>query len=97
MQVEEDELRPRFFCRPIHEVTHAPFHGFNRAQAAVIEAAILVSRLDMLPADKINQEIDYLRIAMNKTASGKEWKAWDWLMDRVDRHQREALLHSQRP
>ena len=42
--VEEDELRPRFHCRVVHEVMHAPFKGFNRAQAAVIEAAILSTR-----------------------------------------------------
>ena len=40
--------------------TIAPFRGFNRAQAAVVEAAILVSRLHMLPPDKIEREIGYL-------------------------------------
>ena len=38
-------LRPRHFCRVMREETHAPFTGFNRAQAAVLELAILVSRL----------------------------------------------------
>src|SRR5688572_28349628 len=27
--VEEDELRPRFHCRVVHEAVHAPFKGFN--------------------------------------------------------------------
>ncbi|MET0688569.1 MAG: DUF447 domain-containing protein, partial [Methyloceanibacter sp.] len=40
-RVEEDEQRPRFHCRVLFEASHAPFQGFNRAQAAVIEAAIL--------------------------------------------------------
>ncbi len=40
-RVEEDEQRPRFHCRVLFEASHAPFKGFNRAQAAVIEAAIL--------------------------------------------------------
>ena len=30
--VEEDEQRPRFHCRVVHEASHAPFKGFNRAQ-----------------------------------------------------------------
>src|ERR1700687_6156540 len=47
--VEEDEQRPRFHCRVVHEASHAPFKGFNRAQGAVIEAAILARRLPMLP------------------------------------------------
>lgn len=86
VHVEQDELRPRFVCRVVQEVTHAPFHGFNRAQAAVIEAAILVSRLDMLSTEKISREIEYLRIAINKTAAEREREAWDWLMERVDQH-----------
>ena len=35
--LEEDEIRPQFLCRIVHEQNHAPFHGFNRAQAAVVE------------------------------------------------------------
>jgi hypothetical protein len=65
---------------------HAPFRGFNRAQAAVVEAAILVSRLHMLPADKIDREIEYLKIAIDKTAGPREREAWEWLMERVSVH-----------
>jgi hypothetical protein len=81
--VTEDETRPRFHCRVLRLVTHAPFLGFNRAQAAVIEAAILVSRLDMLPRDKIEKEIAYLQIAVGKTAGLAEQEAWQWLMERI--------------
>jgi uncharacterized protein len=81
--VTEDETRPRFHCRVLRLVTHAPFLGFNRAQAAVIEAAILVSRLDMLPRDKIEKEIAYLQIAVGKTAGAAEQEAWQWLMERI--------------
>ena len=45
VEVREHELRPRFVCRVAHRASHAPFQGFNRAQAAVIEGAVLVSRL----------------------------------------------------
>lgn len=82
-RVTEDEQRPRFHCRVLRLVTHAPFLGFNRAQAAVIEAAILVSRLDMLPREKVEQEIAYLQIAIGKTAGAAEQEAWQWLMERV--------------
>ncbi len=79
-RVEEDKLRPRFHCRAVYEANRASFRGFNRAQAAVIEAAILVSRLHMLPAEKIDREIDYLNIAIQKTAGPREREAWGWLM-----------------
>lgn len=84
--VKEDELRPRFHCRVVHQETHAPFQGFNRAQAAVLEAAILVSRLHMLPREKVEREIAYLEIAVSKTAGPREQKAWDWLMEMVAAH-----------
>jgi len=81
--VDEDAQRPRFHCRVVHRATHAPFQGFNRAQAAVVEAAILVSRLFMLPRDKVEREIAYLEIAVTKTAGPAERQAWDWLMQAV--------------
>ncbi len=88
--VAEDEQRPRFRCAVIHEENHRPFHGFNRAQAAVVEAAILVSRLHMLPPDKIEREIGYLQIAIDKTAGPRERQAWDWLMERIAEHKIKA-------
>ncbi len=78
-RITEDELRPRFHCRVLRTVAHAPFRGFNRAQAAVIEAAILVSRLGMLPRDKVEREMAYLEIAVTKTASAAEEEAWSRL------------------
>lgn len=84
--VEYDELRPRLHCRAVHQGVHAPFQGFNRAQAAVVEAAILVSRLDRLPPEKVDREIDYLSIAVEKTGGDRERVAWDWLLERIRAH-----------
>jgi uncharacterized protein len=85
-RVSEDEQRPRFHTRVVHRVSHAPFEGLNRAKAAVIEAAILVSRLDFLAREKIEREIDYLRIAVEKTAGAAEQEAWGWLMEKIRSH-----------
>lgn len=82
-RIAEDAQRPRFHCRVMRTVTHAPFKGFNRAQAAVIEAAILVSRLTMLPREKVEGEMAYLEIAVGKTASAAEEEAWRWLRERI--------------
>lgn len=86
---EDDELRPRFYCKPIREVNHKPFKGFNRAQSAVLEASILVSRLHMLSDEKIDQEVEYLTIAIDKTAGENEKIAWGWLMDKIDAFRQE--------
>lgn len=86
---EDDPVRPSFPCRVIHEAGHRPFRGHNRAQAAVIEAAILVSRLHLLPWEKIERELGYLRIAIDKTAGPRECEAWEWLMERVSTFHRQ--------
>ena len=88
--VEEDEQRPRFHCRVVHEGNHAPFKGFNRAQAAVIEAAILASRLHMLPREKIERELGYLQIAVEKTAGPREHEAWRLLVEKIEDHYKHA-------
>lgn len=84
LRVEDDAIRPKLYCRVIHAANHAPFRGFNRAQFAVLEAAILVSRLDRLPWDKIEAELDYLRIGLEKCAGEREREAWGWLMEKID-------------
>lgn len=88
-RTEEDEQRPKFFCAPRHSETRAPFRGFNRAQAAVLEAAILVSRLHMLPAARVDREVEYLKIAVDKTAGENERIAWSWLMERIEAFRRD--------
>jgi uncharacterized protein len=82
-RVEDDALRPRFHGRIVHEAAHGRFRGFNRAQAAVVEAAILVSRLERLPREKIESEIAYLAIAVDKTAGAREREAWSWLREAI--------------
>lgn len=95
-RMEEDELRPRFYCRSVFQASHAPFRGFNRAQAAVIEAAILISRLHMLEDERIDRELAYLRIAIDKTAGDREQTAWNWLIDKVDQYRKERLAVEER-
>lgn len=93
-RVKEDPNRPRFTGRVVHEVAHAPFRGFNRAQAAVVEAAILVSRLHLLPWDKIEREIAYLEIAVSKTAGPRELEAWAWLIAHIRAFRQKAAAES---
>jgi uncharacterized protein len=89
-RVTEDEQRPRFHCSVVRLLSHTPFEGFNRAKAAVVEAAILVSRLDLLPKEKIEKEMAYLEIAVSKTAGAAEGEAWNWLMEKVRAHCADA-------
>jgi uncharacterized protein len=89
--IEEDSQRPRLHCDVVFAATHRPFRGYNRAQAAVIEAAILVSRLHLLSRAKIEAEMKYLAIAIEKTAGPHEREAWSWLVERIAAFRGEAL------
>ncbi len=85
-RVEDDPQRPRFVLRLLARTSHAPFPGYNRAKAAVIEAAVLVSRLHLLPPRKVARQLEYLRVALDKTAGEQELEAWSWLMEAVAHH-----------
>ena len=79
----DQQPRAKWLGDVVDEQHHRAFQGFNRAQAAVIEGAILVSRLSMLPREKLQQELSYLQIAIDKTAGEKEREAWQWLMEKI--------------
>jgi hypothetical protein len=65
------------------EVVHAgrtrDFFGFNRAKHAVVEAAILATRLHLLPLDEIAGEFRKLRVIVAKTGGPDEHEAMDLL------------------
>lgn len=88
-RVDEDPQRPRLYCKRVHDEYHAPFRGFNRAQGAVIEGAVLISRLQMLAPEKIEQEWHYLTIAIEKTAGAIELEAWGWLEEKLSEHRKK--------
>lgn len=92
LRLEDDALRPKLFCRVVHEANHAPFKGFNRAQFAVLEAAILTSRLRMLSREKIDIELGYLRIGLEKCAGERELQAWRWLMEHIEDFRRSQTM-----
>ena len=89
--VEEDPQRPTLRLARLREATHSTFRGFNRAQAAVIEGAVLISRLHLLPPDKVDREMAYLQIAIDKTAGEPELEGWAWLQEAVARHRSRAM------
>lgn len=91
-RVEDDPKRPRILCELVHEQIDAPFRGFNRAQAAVLEAAIVVSRMTMLPRERIERDMAHLQSAIDKTAGEREREAWLWLHQRLQRHFRDWLI-----
>jgi uncharacterized protein len=90
VDVREDTERPQLVMRQVETQHHMAFKGFNRAQAAVIELAVLTSRLHLLPPEKIQSELQYLQIAIDKTAGERELEAWGWLTDKINQFNKEG-------
>lgn len=57
------------------------FWGFNRAKHAVIEAAILATRIDFLPKSEIEDSFVRLQTIVDKTAGSQEIEAMKLLVD----------------
>jgi len=76
-----DETGPRMSlnCRTVHSVRNRDFWGFNRAKHAVIEAAILATRLDFLPAEEIRDQFERLATIVAKTGGSRETGAFERL------------------
>lgn len=87
--VDDDPVRPKLFCQAVHQVNHSAFKGFNRAQFSILEAAILLSRVNRLAPAKIHTELEYLHIGFNKTAGPKEREAWVWVTQAIEQKLRE--------
>lgn len=97
IEVKDDDFRPQLIMQKLHAETHAPFLGFNRAQAAVIELSVLASRLHLLPREKIEREMQYLQIAIDKTAGERELQAWRWLQDKIANYYASDLKVNNKP
>ncbi len=59
------------------------FFGFNRAKHAVVEAAILATRIKFLPHSEIAREFERLAIPVEKTAGEQERRAFEFLQNYV--------------
>jgi uncharacterized protein len=77
--------RSRITTRVVHHGTRREFLGLNRARNAVLEAAILATRLHLIPRAEIDAEYAKLQIIVDKTAGPRERDAMALLTDFVRR------------
>jgi len=85
MQADTAHDRADFRCRVVKKGFLREFVGFNRAKNAIIEAAILATRVRFLGVEKILQE--YLRFSeiVKKTGGEEEALVMRYLQDYVER------------
>lgn len=81
--LDDSEERTRIEVQVVHTGRLKDFFGFNRAKHAVVEAAILATRIHLLPAERILTEFDALRSPVDKTAGPRERQAFQLLDDYV--------------
>lgn len=75
--------RARFSAEVVRTHSMRPFLGFNRASHAVVEGAILVSRIGILPIDEIRRQMERLGELVEKTSGRREREAFALLAARV--------------
>ena len=82
---DDSDERTNLTARVVHMGRLRDFFGFNRAKHAVLEAAILATRVHLLPAAEIAAQIDALAIPVEKTGGERERRAFELLRDYIER------------
>jgi len=80
---DESEARVRLEARVVATHEGRPFTGFNRAAHAVVEAAILVTRLHLLGATEVARQLAALEPLVRKTGGTREHDAFALLAARA--------------
>ena len=83
-QWDESSLPSRARAEVLHVGHTRAMVGLCRAKWAVIEAAILVSRIGILPDDQIHEGLARLPVIVDKTGSDSEKQALRRLMDHAE-------------
>ncbi len=83
---DDRQERTEMQARVVHSGRLRDFFGFNRAKHAVLEGAILATRLALIPHDNVLSEFERLKVIVHKTAGPREREAFELLERYVSRH-----------
>jgi len=81
--IDQSKPRASILAEVVGAGRRREFFGFNRGKHAVVEAAILATRVDFLPPDEILDEFARLAIPVEKTGGPSERRAFEFLADHV--------------
>ncbi|WP_437192619.1 DUF447 domain-containing protein [Planctomicrobium sp. SH527] len=79
VSLDDSQARTEIDTRVIHTGHLREFFGFNRAKHAVLEAAILCTRLHLIPAKQIVEQFAQFKTIIDKTAGPAEIRAFEFL------------------
>jgi len=91
-ELDESTERARLVAEVVDAGRARDFFGFNRAKHAVVEAAILATRVHFLPQEEILADLGRLNVLVEKTGGAQERRAFDFLEGYV-REKFAELLH----
>lgn len=82
--LDDSRDRTEIRCRVVARGRFRDFVGFNRAKHAVVEAAILATRIEFLVPDEILSQYEQLAVLVEKTGGEQERCAFEFLRRYVE-------------
>jgi hypothetical protein len=82
--LDDQQERTQIVARVIDRGRIRDFFGFNRAKHAVVEAAILATRIHLLNPYQIHDDFARLALLVEKTGSRQERRAFSFLQQYVN-------------
>lgn len=82
-EINDRDERAELGARVVHTGRLRDFFGFNRAKHAVVEAAILATRVHLIPRTELLPSFEALRPAVAKTGGPREAAAFQLLEEYV--------------
>ncbi|MHC5542781.1 DUF447 domain-containing protein [Singulisphaera rosea] len=83
VELDDHQDRSTILVETVAQGRHRDFFGLNRAKHAVVEAAILATRVDFLPVEEILSDYRKLALLVEKTGGEAEEQAFALLRDFV--------------
>lgn len=81
--IDDRDERTEIAARVVERGHIRDFFGFNRAKHAVVEAAIIATRIEFLDSNHIRSEFERLAVLIQKTGGRQEHAAFEFLQKLV--------------
>ncbi len=81
--IGSDEPRRTVDCRVVRECHERSWTGWNRAAHAIVELAILFSRVGIMPTERLIAQVEQLEEPVLKTGGARELEAWKLITRRL--------------
>lgn len=81
--IDDRQPRTEIVAEVVDRGRQRDFFGFNRAKHAVVEAAIMATRIALLPRAEVEAELARLAVLVEKTGGPREHQAFELLQNHV--------------